>query len=221
MKFNVLLLTVLCLLHCKPQPQKAPLPAVKLTNNADAVVPEDTTPPTVIDSIPESAWQVYAATHDFYMGKDYYQTQNIGPYTFTGYWNSNLPHKNDAYTGGLDSLVVQHKNGAKQTLTGLEDAILLDRIYFELFEYNMDGYLDLSYPLSSGRSQWPQYMLYHPNTKHFELDTTWNYVRYLRYAKAYQVFQTTPDSGGLHTYYDYYRVADGQLELIKKEHLTH
>ena len=99
-------------------------------------------------------------------------------YTLDVIWDNKLSHsENIGYYGGIKKLSINKENNYIQALSNIEDGIALGSIYFDFFDYNFDGYIDFSFPISCGKICWNQYYIFNPQSNKFEHKEDWDYLR--------------------------------------------
>ncbi|MFD0762718.1 hypothetical protein ACFQZW_11555 [Lutibacter aestuarii] len=77
---------------------------------------------------------------------------SIDRYNFEMNWNEQLSYSdNIGYYGGIEEMRIYDDNHLITKIVDIEDIVALGEIYFEFYDYNFDGYIDFSYPISQGK----------------------------------------------------------------------
>ena len=141
-------------------------------------------------------------------------SKSMNGLTFKATWKEalELPDKEYAY-GGISELHVYNEQTHIQTIKNIADYIALGYVTLTFFDYNMDGYLDFTVPISCGGSCYDKYYLYNPKTKMFTHQKEWDYLRIWKFNNATKQIRSVPDGNALDTKHVLYKV-DG-LKLIE------
>ncbi|WP_310991017.1 XAC2610-related protein [Aequorivita marina] len=143
------------------------------------------------------------------------ETLTVENLAFQAIWDDKLSYSdNIGYYGGIAEMRVFKDNQHLQTIKNIEDGIALGKINFEVFDYNMDGYLDFTVPIDCGRSCNYSYYLYNSETKKFEHRKEWDYLRIQRMNKDKKQIISQPD--GMKNNRKNYQVDGLKLIEIKK-----
>ena len=119
---------------------------------------------------------------------------SVGDLSFQAIWNSKLSFSdNIGYYGGIAELRIFKNKKHLQTIKNIEDGIALGNINFEVYDYNMDGYLDFTVPIDFGGSCNYAYYLYNPKTTKFEHRKQWDYLRIEKMNKETKQIISQPD----------------------------
>lgn len=122
------------------------------------------------------------------------ETLSVDDLSFQAIWDDKLSYSdNIGYYGGIGELKVFKDNQYLQTIKNIEDGIALGNINFNVYDYNMDGYLDFTVPIDCGRSCNYSYYLYNPETKKFEHRIEWDYLRIQKMNKEKKQIISQPD----------------------------
>ncbi|MCG2431857.1 XAC2610-related protein [Aequorivita xiaoshiensis] len=134
--------------------------------------------------------------------------------TFKATWKEDLDLSDEEYAyGGISELHVYKGQRHIQTIKNIVDYIALGYVNLTFFDYNMDGYLDFTVPISCGGSCYEKYYLYNPKTKMFTHQKEWDYLRIWKFNKATKQIRSVPDGNAMNAKHYLYKV-DG-LKLIK------
>ncbi len=130
-------------------------------------------------------------------------------------WDNKLSHSdNIGYYGGIKQLTIYKNNKQINIFNNIEDGITLGTIRFELYDYNLDGYLDFTIPIDCGGTCWSAYYLFNPKTNKFEHRKEWDYLRISKINKETKQIKDQPyGNDAVKTY----QIKD--LELIKIKQL--
>lgn len=122
------------------------------------------------------------------------ETLTIGDLSFQAIWDDKQSYSdNIGYYGGISELKVFKDNQYLQTIKNIEDGIALGNINFNVYDYNMDGYLDFTVPIDCGRSCNYAYYLYSSQTEKFEYRKEWDYLRIQKMNKEKKQIISQPD----------------------------
>ena len=106
-------------------------------------------------------------------------------------WDSKLSYsENIGYYGGIKKLTIYEGNKKIQVKNNIEDNIALGTIYFNFYNYNLDGFLDFTLPINS---RWLMYFIYNPQTTQFEHLEDWDYLRIQKIDKKNKMILSEPD----------------------------
>jgi len=90
-------------------------------------------------------------------------------------WDNKLSYSdNIGYYGGIKSLTIYKANKKLQLINDIEDNIALGSIYFDFYDYNLDGYVDFAIPINS---RWKMYFIFNPQINKFKHCEDWDYLR--------------------------------------------
>ncbi|MDQ7917391.1 hypothetical protein RBU60_07380 [Mesonia sp. MT50] len=143
------------------------------------------------------------------------ETLSVADLSFQAIWDDKLSYSdNIGYYGGIAELRVFKNKKHLQTIKNIEDGIALGYINFEMNDYNIDGYLDFTVPISCGRSCNYSYYLYNSKTKKFEYRKEWDYLRIQIMDKEKKQIISQPD--GMQDDGKIYQVEGLKLIEIKK-----
>jgi len=103
------------------------------------------------------------------------KTYEINDLVFDVAWDKELSYSEKiGYYGGIKSLFVYKDNKKVQTLNNIEDNIALGYIYFEFYDFNLDGHLDFRIPINS---RWKRYYIFNSQINKFVHREDWDYLR--------------------------------------------
>lgn len=141
-------------------------------------------------------------------------SKSINGFTFKAVWQEALDLPNEEYAyDGISELHVYKGQTHIQTIKNIVDYIALGYVHLTFFDYNMDGYLDFTVPISCGGSCYDKYYLFNPKTKMFTHQKEWDYLRVWKFNKATKQIRSVPDGNALDAKHFLYKV-DG-LKLIE------
>ena len=116
-----------------------------------------------------------------------YKIQN---YILNVIWNEKLScSDNIGYYGGIEKLSIHKENKEIQIINKIEDNIALGTIYFNFYDYNLDGYLDFTLPINS---RWLMYYIFNPKSNKFEHKKSWDYLRIQKIDKKKKLILSQP-----------------------------
>jgi hypothetical protein len=119
---------------------------------------------------------------------------NIDSFRFDIEWDKKLNYSdNIGYYGGIKLLKIYKDKHLIYSIKNIEDVIALGKIYFDFYDYNMDGFMDFSFPISQGKSQWRKYFLYDNSSNTFKSFKEWDYLRIGYMNKVTMQILTLPD----------------------------
>jgi len=141
---------------------------------------------------------------------------SINGFMFKAVWKDdlNLPAEEYPY-GGISELHIYKDQKRIQTIKNIVDYIALGYINLKFFDFNMDGYLDFTVPISCGKSCYDKYYLYHPKTKMLTHQKEWDYLRIGDFNKAKKQIRSIPDGNAVETKHYLYQVDGHRLIKIK------
>ncbi|MDE0536943.1 hypothetical protein, partial [Tenacibaculum sp. L6] len=100
----------------------------------------------------------------------------VSGFKFIINWDSKLTYsENIGYYGGIKHLKIYKNQKLINKFSNIEDVTGLDEIIFRFYDYNNDGYMDFTVPLSSGKSIWLKYYFFDSKTTQFYHDKNWDY----------------------------------------------
>lgn len=141
---------------------------------------------------------------------------SIKGFTFYAVWKDVLDLTDEEYPyGGISELHIYKGQTRIQTIQNIVDYIALGYINLKFFDFNMDGYLDFTVPISCGKSCYNMYYLYHPKTKMFKHQKEWDYLRIGDFNKAKRQIRSIPDGNATDTQHYLYQVDGYRLVKIK------
>lgn len=141
---------------------------------------------------------------------------DIGDFTFKAKWNNKLYFSdNIGYYGGIETLLIFENSKLITTVNSIEDVIALGEIYFEFYDYNFDGNIDFSYPISQGKSQWRKYYLYNKKENSFNNYKDWNYLKIQKINKNVKQILSQPDGTATSGEQTLYQIKENELVKIK------
>ena len=108
-------------------------------------------------------------------------------------WTDSLHTTHKGYYGGIKSATFLLDGTAFQTIDSLKDGIGLGYINLSFFDYNMDGFIDFSFPKSCGRNCLDQYYLFDNDKKEFILVKEWDNLRIHKLDKENRLILTMPE----------------------------
>lgn len=121
-----------------------------------------------------------------------YKAQN---YSLDVVWDENLSYsENIGYYGGIKKMIINKDNREIQVIENLEDNVALGTIYFNFYDYNLDGYLDFTLPINS---RWLMYYIFNPQTNQFEHLEDWDYLRIQKIDKKNKLILSEPDGNAM------------------------
>lgn len=121
-----------------------------------------------------------------------YEAQN---FSLDVVWDENLSYsENIGYYGGIKKMIINKDNREIQVIENLEDNVALGTIYFNFYDYNLDGYLDFTLPINS---RWLMYYIFNPQTNQFEHLEDWDYLRIQKIDKKNKLILSEPDGNAM------------------------
>ncbi|MHB1146863.1 MAG: XAC2610-related protein [Lutibacter sp.] len=136
--------------------------------------------------------------------------------SFNIVWNNKLSHsENIGFYGGIQTLTIYKNNKKLQSLNNIEDGIALGTIYFDFYDYNLDGYLDFTVPIDCGKICWDKYYIYNPQTNKYENRKDWDYLRIQKIDKIKKLILSQPDGNALEDNRKIYQIKG--IELIEQK----
>lgn len=118
----------------------------------------------------------------------------IDSFLFDVVWDSKLYYsENIGYYGGIKILKIYKNNQLLDTIKNIEDGIALGEIYFNFYDYNLDGYLDFTIPITCGKICWLKYYIFNPQKKKYEHLKDWDYLRIQKINKIKKQILSEPD----------------------------
>ncbi|MDP3314382.1 hypothetical protein [Lutibacter sp.] len=140
----------------------------------------------------------------------------IDEFRFDVIWDDKLFYSdNIGYYGGIKTLKIFKKNLLINTIEKIEDVIALGEIGISFFDYNMDGYIDFSLPIDSGKVIWSKYYLYDIEQKKYKHIEDWDYIRIQKLNKKTKQFVTILDGNADESEQELYQVSGFELVLLK------
>lgn len=135
-------------------------------------------------------------------------------FTFNVIWNNKLSYsENIGYYGGIEKLSILKENKKLQTINNIEDNVALGYIYFSFYDYNLDGYIDFSFPIDCGKSCREKYYIFNPKSNNFEHKKSWDYLRIQKIDKKNKVILSQPNGNSIENNRKIYKVKG--LEIIE------
>lgn len=137
-----------------------------------------------------------------------YKVQN---YSLDVVWDENLCYsENIGYYGGIKKMTIHKDNREIQVIENLEDNVALGIIYFNFYDYNLDGYLDFTLPINSS---WLMYFIFNPQSRKFEHRENWDYLSIQKIDKKNKMFLSQPDGNAIEDNRKTYKIKG--LNIIK------
>ncbi|WP_066224156.1 XAC2610-related protein [Formosa haliotis] len=131
-------------------------------------------------------------------------------------WNDTLSYSgNIGYYGGISELKVFKQDKLLQTAQDIEDGIGLGEIVIELYDYNMDGFLDFSVVRECGASCYYAYYLFDTTLQKFVHQESWDDIRIQKLNKIEKLIAVYPDRFEGHTTNTLYKVKGSTLIRVK------
>ncbi|SDS51078.1 hypothetical protein SAMN05216503_3293 [Polaribacter sp. KT25b] len=122
------------------------------------------------------------------------QIFKVNNFKFNVTWDKKLSYSNNLGSyGGIKELKIYKGNKLVNVFKNIEDPNALNQIVFRFFDYNLDGYIDFSVQIDSGKSTWEKYYLYNPTENKYEHIETWDYLRIQKIDKTNKRILTQPD----------------------------
>jgi hypothetical protein len=142
----------------------------------------------------------------------------IKNFTFNVIWNNKLNFsENIGYYGGIEKLSILKENKELQTINNIEDVIALGNIYISFYDYNFDGYIDFSIPISCGKSCWEDYYIFNPKSNKFEIKESWSYLRIQQIDKKNKMILSQPDGNAFANNRKTYKIKGMEIIEIGKK----
>jgi hypothetical protein len=139
-----------------------------------------------------------------------YKVQN---YKLNVVWNEKLSSsENIGFYGGIEKLTIYKDNKEIQIINKIEDNIALGTIYFNFYDYNLDGYLDFTLPINS---RWLMYFIFNPQSNEFEHKVNWDYLRIQKIDKKNKLILSQPSGNAFEDNRKIYKIKG--LEIIEIE----
>lgn len=143
-------------------------------------------------------------------------TKHVKDYTFKVKWDDKLSYsKNLGHYGGIAELKIYKNNQYLQRIQNIEDGIALGEIRFTFYDYNMDGHIDFTVPITCGKSCYDAYYLYNPQTEKFEHQKDWDYLRIQKLDKKNKQILSQPQGTARNIEQKLYKVEGDNLQIIK------
>ena len=103
---------------------------------------------------------------------------NVEDYTFQVEWDNNFEYdiNNDRYYGGISSMKIYSDRYLLDTIFDIEDGIGLGNIRFRFYDYNFDGHIDFTVPISCGKTCYVKYYLFNPTENKFQHYKSWDHL---------------------------------------------
>lgn len=131
-------------------------------------------------------------------------------------WDDKLSYSNKiGYYGGVKSMKIYYMNELINTFSNIEDVVGLGEIYLNIYDYNMDSYLDFSIPISSGKTLWRGYYLFNPVPNRFENIKAWDYLDIQKINKKNKLILTNPDGNAFADNNKLFKVNGNQIIEMK------
>lgn len=135
-------------------------------------------------------------------------------------WNEKMYYSKNtkSYYGGISKMEIYQNGKRIQTLKNIKDYIGLGYIDLRFFDFNMDGHIDFTIPLDSGRSVGESYYLFDPKQHKFIHQKDWDYLKIWSFNPNKKLI-TTRSYDNCCIYDEYtYKVNGLILEKINHEH---
>ncbi|ARV15785.1 XAC2610-related protein [Polaribacter sp. SA4-12] len=126
------------------------------------------------------------------------QIFKVNNFKFIVTWDKKLSYSSnfESHYGGIEELQIYKDGQCMNSFKNMEDPTALDRIVFRFYDYNLDGYIDFTVPIDSGKNTWEKYYLYNPTKNKYEHIETWDYLRIQKIDKTNKRILTQPDGNG-------------------------
>ncbi|WP_233883015.1 XAC2610-related protein [Tenacibaculum piscium] len=123
------------------------------------------------------------------------ETFKIKQFNFVITWDEKLSYSSnlERHYGGIKLLEIYEKDKHLTSFQNIEDPTALDEIVIRFYDYNLDGFIDFSLPISVGGSSWLRYYIYNPTTKKYLHEKEWDYLRIQKIDKTNKRILTQPD----------------------------
>jgi|TARA_B110000091_G_scaffold12237_2_gene11826 hypothetical protein len=123
------------------------------------------------------------------------QIFKVNNFKFIVTWDKKLSYSSnfESHYGGIKELKIYKGNKLLNVFKDIDDPNALNQIVFRFYDYNLDGYIDFSVPIDSGKNTWEKYYLYNPTENKYEHITTWDYLRIQKIDKTNKRILTQPD----------------------------
>ncbi|MAT90250.1 XAC2610-related protein [Marixanthomonas ophiurae] len=144
------------------------------------------------------------------------ETIKINNLLFEAKWNDSLSYSNNiGYYGGVSELKLSFKGKYIQTIKNIEDGIALGEIPITFYDFNMDGFLDFYIRIDCGKVCHLNYYFFDETSSTFIYKKEWDYVNIFKLNKIKKQILTEPDGTALKGDYEWLRVVDNNIKLIK------
>lgn len=138
---------------------------------------------------------------------------NIQNFTLDVVWDEKLSYsENISYYGGIKKLTIYKENKEIQIINKIEDNIALGTIYFNFYDYNLDGYIDFTLPINS---RWLMYFIFNPQSNEFEHRENWDYLRIQKIDKENKMILSQPDGNAIEDNRKTYKIKGLDITEIK------
>lgn len=144
------------------------------------------------------------------------QKFSIDEFRFEIIWDEKLSYSsNIGYYGGIKSLKIYKNNQLLNTFENIEDILALEEINFNFYDFNFDGYMDISLPIDAGKEIWYQYFLFDKTQNKFIHLNDWDYIRIQKMNKKTKQILTQPSGTAIDGIQELYQVSGLNLILLK------
>jgi hypothetical protein len=120
----------------------------------------------------------------------------------------------NTFMGGITKLEIYKDGHLINTIEDMIDIIGLGEIYFDFYDFNMDGHLDFRYPISMGKSRWDRYFLFNSSKNQFQYRSKWEGLRIQKVNKKDKLILSQPD--GIVDNRKIFAVKGNRLIVVKK-----
>ena len=137
--------------------------------------------------------------------------------TFKIQWDKKLSYSENliSYYGGIGELKIFYKNRLIQTINKIEDGVALGEIYFNFYDFNMDGHLDFSIQRECAKNCYDDFYLYNNSKKQFIHQKAWDYIRIKKINMHTKQIVTQPDDNSFDVETKIYNVVNNSLVELK------
>jgi len=140
----------------------------------------------------------------------------VNDFRFVFDWDNKLTYSgNIGYYGGIKTMQIYYKDEIINTFSNIEDVIALGEIRMNFYDYNMDGHLDFTIPISEGKTLWRAYYLFNPILNKFENYTDWDYLNIQKINKETKQILSHPDGNAFATNRILYEINGFKIQEIK------
>ena len=122
------------------------------------------------------------------------QTLILEDLRFEIIWEKELiPNEKFGYLGGIKRMDIYKKDSLVNTFVNIEDVVGLGEISIMFYDYNMDGKLDFTLPISSGKNRWDKYFIYNREKNQFQYQPSWDYLRIQKFNLKEKLILSQPN----------------------------